>query len=116
MSPKKGTKAYKTETIQLFWGINPRTHIVEQVSLSRDGVIRLGSYSHVIHPSNKNRPDAEIRLVFELTDLFSVPTFLWSDENTKRRVEELRAKAAAQKVEAHEFAASGAIKSGPVEG
>ncbi len=116
MSPKKGTKAYKTETVQLYWGINPRTHSVEQVSLSRDGFIRRGGSAHLIHPSNKTRPESEIRLVFELTDLFGVPPFLWNDESTKRRVEELTAKATAQKAEAEKLSASGAIKSGPVRG
>jgi hypothetical protein len=67
------------------------------VSATRGGTLyRSGkggaSHSHVI--ATGETPQSEIRIVYKLTDLIEIPSHLWADETSKRRIAELEAKAA----------------------
>ena len=50
-------------------------------------------YSHLVHPSNKDKPLREAHIVFQLTDAFEVPVAFMDSEQTKKKVAELKAKA-----------------------
>jgi hypothetical protein len=70
------------------------------VSLSRRGELRKSGKdvelrTHCVAPGRD--PKSEVRITFGLTNVFSVPQALVDQESTKRRVEELRKRAAEMK-------------------
>ena len=88
------------EIIETLYGINPKTFDVETVSLNRGGELRkLGKdvEPRTHHVAHARDPKSEVRIVFGLTNVFSVPQALVDQESTKRRVEELRNRAAEMK-------------------
>lgn len=102
MGPKKGTKAYREEYIQVVYGISRETKTVRSVYVQRNGVLssmnRDGtSIRHPIKPGWT--AEREAGLIFGLTDTFMTPVGLSSDEFTKRRLAELEAKAHAMRDE-----------------
>jgi hypothetical protein len=84
------------EIIETLYGINPKTFEVETVSLNRSGELRnLGKDVESTHyVAHARDPKSEVRIAFGLTNVFSVPQALVDQETTKRRVEELRKRAA----------------------
>jgi hypothetical protein len=88
------------EIIETLYGINPKTFEVETVSLNRGGELRkLGKdvEPRTHHVAHARDPKSEARIAFGLTNVFSVPQALVDQESTKRRVEELRKRAAEMK-------------------
>ena len=93
------------EIIETLYGINPNTFEVETVSLNRGGELRktcedVELRTHYV--ATGRDPKSEVRITFGLTNVFSVPEALVDQESTKRRVEELRKKAAEMKRAASE--------------
>lgn len=106
------TKAYREAAIRQIWGINRITRRVESVSVHRDGVLsKLGpDLAYITHPIKPGwTAENEARLVFGLTETFSVPIELADSDYTKSRVEELKARTAAT------VDGTGPTKSGPFE-
>lgn len=104
MPPRKGTNAWKEEIIRTFYGINPKTFGIDSVSVSRGGTLTKWSsdghmHTHPIHHGGAERAQAEIVIVYDLTDLFSVIPGIEDSETTKRKINELRSKAALMKEE-----------------
>jgi hypothetical protein len=96
MAPRKRTNAYRAEYVLVHYGINPRTKSVDSVWESRDGTLSKGmpdGSSHQHQVVGNRRASDEIVIIWGLTDLFSVPAAMVSDETTKKLVEELRSKA-----------------------
>ena len=97
--PRKATKAYKNEVWEVFYGINPKTFEVESVSKSRGGVLtrwgKEGVHTHPILTGRQARN--EVVLVYGLTDIFVVNPHFENQESTRKRIEELKAKAAEMK-------------------
>ena len=88
------------EIIETLYGINPKTFEVETVSLHRGGELRkLGKdvEPRTHHVAHARDPKSEVRISFGLTNVFSVPQALVDQESTKKRVEELRKRAAEMK-------------------
>jgi hypothetical protein len=90
------TKYLHEETIATFYGINPRTFEVERVSLTRGRTLKKWTnakefMTHPIPPGR--RPKAEIVTAWGLTELIEVLPHESYSEGTKRKVDELRAKA-----------------------
>jgi hypothetical protein len=86
------------EIIETLYGINSKTFDVETVSLNRGGELRkLGKSGEPHHLARGRDPKSEVRIAFGLTNVFSVPQALVDQESTKRRVEELRKRAAEMK-------------------
>jgi hypothetical protein len=97
MEPKRGTKAYKEEYVNVYWGINPRSKLVERAYRRRDGVLAKMNPDGVtvLHPVKPGwTAEAEIGLVFGLRQVFGVPIAREDHESVKRRVAELKAQAA----------------------
>ena len=99
------TKGKGEEIFETLYGINPNTFEVETVSLSRGGELRKSGKdvelrTHCVAPGRD--PKSEVRITFGLTNVFSVPQALVDQESTKRRVEELRKRAAEMKRAASE--------------
>jgi hypothetical protein len=85
------------EIIETLYGINPKTFEVETVSLNRGGELRKSGKDvepRTHYVAHARDPKSEVRIAFGLTNVFSVPQALVEQESTKRRVEELRKKAA----------------------
>lgn len=92
---KPGTKAYKQEIVEVFYGINPRTKRVERVSRTRDGTLsKMGAdatfVTHHIMPDRK--AETEIVVVFHLTDVFGFPAGMEDAEFVKQKRKELEEK------------------------
>jgi len=99
---KKLTSRQKQEIISTFYGINPRTLQVDSVSVTREGRlsrrgIGVTFHTHLIHQGET--PRSEIGIVYELDHLIEIPTLLCNDDSSKRRLDELRARAAAMRSE-----------------
>ncbi len=93
---KKGTVAHRSEYVTVIYGIHAATKSVRSIYVQRDGKMigstsDGGSYTHHVGPGRRDETEAVI--VFGLSDVFSVPIAISDSENTKKRVEELRAKA-----------------------
>jgi hypothetical protein len=58
---------------------------------------KLGKSGEPHHLARGRDPKSEVRIAFGLTNAFSVPQALVDQESTKRRVEELRKRAAEMK-------------------
>ncbi|MGQ0558376.1 MAG: hypothetical protein ACT4OE_02140, partial [Sphingosinicella sp.] len=94
---KRGTKAYDREYTHVVYGIHRLTKTVKTVWMQRHRVLSaMGPdatfFTHAIKPGWT--AENEAALVFGLSDTFSVPAELSDSEFTKKRVEELREKAA----------------------
>lgn len=94
------TSRQKREIVSTFYGINPKTLQVDSVSLTREGRlsrhgIGVPYHTHLIRQGET--PRSEIAIVYELQHVIEIPTLLWNDEDSKRRVDELRARAAAMR-------------------
>ena len=101
----KPTKRSNDELVEDFYGINPSTFEVEQVSLTRGGVLSKFAkdgalFRHPIAPGRQAL--AEVIIVFHLTDIFSIHTQFENVDGTKKRIAELETKAAKMKAEAVE--------------
>jgi len=59
----------------------------------------------VIHTGET--PQSEIRIVFHLTDLIEIPSHLWADESSTKRIAELEAKAERMRAERDLLATDG---------
>jgi hypothetical protein len=99
------TRQKGEEIIETLYGINPNTFEVETVSLNRGRELRKSGKdvelrTHYVAPGRD--PKSEVRITFGLTNVFSVPQALVDQESTKKRVEELRKKAAEMKRAASE--------------
>ena len=92
---RKGTKAYRNETVEVFWGINRKRGRIESVYLTRGGVLSMMGEDAVTvtHPIMPGR-DAkhEIVVVFGLTDVFSAPAGMTDTAWVKLRRAELQEK------------------------
>lgn len=93
----KKHKASEEQTVAIVYGIDPRVKKVRTVWVQRNGVLsgsRLdGSmFSHRPHPNSN--PESEARLVFSLTDVFSVPIGMLDSASTAQKIAELEEKAA----------------------
>jgi len=102
------TRRENEEIVETYFGIDPKTFEVKTVSRTRGGTLTkwnrdLAPYSH--HIEHGRNAQAEVRIVFGLTDIFGVPEALVNSENTKNRVKELEVKAAEMKRQAEEAAA-----------
>jgi hypothetical protein len=105
----KRTKQSKEEIVKIFYGINSKTFEVESVSLTRGAVLtKFGKdLEYIRHPIAGRDARTEVVIVFHLTEIFSVSAQMSDAESTKKRIEELEAKAMRMKAEA---AAMGAEK------
>src|SRR5262249_8839393 len=95
---KKGTRAYKDETVAVYYGINAKTFQVERVSRTRGGMISKSGagglyHSTSIHPSNARSPEREVRLVYGLTEVIETAPQFESSEGFKASIEALKKKA-----------------------
>jgi hypothetical protein len=94
----KAPKAEKGAYIEVYFGINPRTKKVDRVFRTNDGKLEgkadTGAPRFVLIGPGRLALD-EVRIAFELTDLFVMPILLVDSERTKERVAELEAKATA---------------------
>ncbi len=93
--PKKGTKAYRDEITQIYWGINYTTKKVESVSRHRDGSLsKLGEdmryTKHAVGPGK--RIEAELLIVFGLSDTFSALSQDYDAPWVEKQKAELKAK------------------------
>ncbi len=91
------TSRQKEEFVSTFYGINHDTLQVDRVSVTRGGTLyRSGKgvpkHRHVI--ATGETPQSEIRIVYQLTHLIEIPSHLWADDYSKKRIAELEAKAA----------------------
>jgi hypothetical protein len=91
------TNRQKEETISIVYGINPQNFEVETVFVTRDGTIRKhgrrGLRTQVIAPGRQAH--SEIATVFGLIDVFETHPQFGESESTRRKLHQLRAKAAA---------------------
>ena len=90
------TKYQHEETITTFYGINPTTFEVERVSLTRGRTLKKWTKdaAFMTHPIPPGRqPKNEIVIMWGLTELIEVLPHESYSEGTKRKVDELRAKA-----------------------
>lgn len=97
VTPNRGTKAYNEETVEIYFGINPRTKRVQAVYRRRDNCLCTfnDDEQYIVHPIKPGwKGESEARLVFGLREIIAVPAALEGSEYTKKRIEELRAKAA----------------------
>ncbi len=90
----------KGDTVEIFYGINRNTLIVESVSLTNDGTMYKSLpdgqiVSRELAPGRSAK--AEMTIVFNLLDVVSFPPALDDTPNAKRVRAELEAKAAAMK-------------------
>lgn len=97
------TKQQESETVETFWGINPKTFEVECVSLTRGGMLR--KFNADMIQSNHavlfgRKPIHEVSIVWGLTDIISFPTIQDGSEYAKRGIAELKELAAKKKAEA----------------
>lgn len=100
--PSHLTSRQKEEIISTSCGINHDRCQVDRLSLTGAGTltrsgIGLPTYRHSIHTGET--PQAEIWTVFHLTDLIEIPSHLWADEYSKRRIAVLEAKAQRMRAE-----------------
>jgi hypothetical protein len=97
MRPQKGTKAYRQETVAVFYGIDPKTLTVQPVWLSRDRMLTtfVGEQlvSHFVMGARS--PSAEIVAAWGLTDILELTPA--TDARYSPRVKKLEAKAAAMR-------------------
>lgn len=98
----------KGEIVSTFYGINPTTLQVDSVSVTRGGTLyRHGkgvpNHTHVI--ATGETPQSEIQIVYQLMDLIEIPSRLWADEYSKKRVAGLEAKAERMRAERDAFQA-----------
>jgi len=96
------TSRQKQEVVSTFYGINPETLRVDSVSVTREGrLTRRGlgvpCHTHLIH--RWDTPRSAIAIVFHLEQVIELPMHLWHHEDSKRRVDELRARASAMRAE-----------------
>jgi hypothetical protein len=96
------TNQAKNETVAIYHGINPRTFEVETVYVTRDGHMTkygkdLDAYTH--YSAHGNLHEVEIRIVFELRDMFWVHPQFSNEASTRERLEELKAKATQMRAE-----------------
>jgi hypothetical protein len=94
---KKGTKAYEREYAWVVYGINPRMKRVQSVWVQRNGVLSgtRDDGTPVLHPIKPGwSNEREASLIFGLREVFSVPAELSDSDFTKKRLAELREKAA----------------------
>jgi hypothetical protein len=94
------TRRKGEEIIETLYGINPNTFEVETVSLNRGRELRKSGKDVELrthYVASGRDPKSEVRITFGLTNVFSVPQSLVDQESTKRRVEELRKRAAEMK-------------------
>jgi hypothetical protein len=94
---KRGTKAYNEEYLYIVYGISRTMKKVRSVWVQRNNVLVASgpdgtSARHAIKPGWT--AEREAALVFGLTDTFMTPAALSDSEHTKKRLEELREKAA----------------------
>lgn len=94
---KRGTKAYNEEYLFVVYGISRTTKKVRSVWVQRNNVLVASgpdgtSVRHPIKPGWT--AEREAALVFGLTDTFMTPAAMSDSEHTKKRLEELREKAA----------------------
>jgi hypothetical protein len=90
------TKRENEETVEIFYGINPRTFEVDSVFLTRGGTLRkhgrdlATATHHILHGRDAR---TEIIIVWHLTDLVSFAPAMSGGEFAKEQLAELRLKA-----------------------
>lgn len=90
------TVSEKSETVAVFYGINPRSFEVDTVFVTRDGHMTKygkGGFAHDHYNEHGNMHETEIKIVYGLTDLFNVRPELLNSELTKQQLENLRTRA-----------------------
>jgi len=95
---RKGTAAHRSEYVTIIYGIHRATKTIGSVYIQRDGkMVGSGANGMPItnHPGGR-LAESEAFIVFGLSDVFSVPVGLSSGEGTRRRLDELRTKAASE--------------------
>lgn len=97
MRPKKGTKAYKSEYVTVYMGINMLTFAVESVWESRDGTLS-GPNGGSAHTGSHRPGQGEATIVFNLTNVQSLPVYLYESHASRIR-KELEEKAAVMRAE-----------------
>ena len=104
------TSRQKEEIVSTIYGINHDRCQLDRVSVTRGGTLTrsgkgLPTYRHVIHTGET--PQSETQIVFHLTDLIEIPSHLWADEYSKKRIAELEAKAERMRAERDGLATDG---------
>jgi len=86
------------QIIETFYGINPVTFKIESVSLNRGGELSKWGRDAELkrHHMGDRDPQEEVRIVFGLTDVFSLQAHA-DDKSIKKRIEELRKRASEMK-------------------
>lgn len=95
--PKRGTKAYREEIVETYYGIHPATKRVQAVSRTRDGVLTAWTADerYITHPIKPGwSGEAETRLIFGLREIIAVRAGQEHTEYTKKRIEALGERAA----------------------
>lgn len=99
----KRTKRQDSEYMTVYYGINPKTFVVETVWRQRDGTLVKSAASGVggqHYPSKGRSAEHEIFVVWHLTDIISTPANLIDAEFAKESRKQIEEKAAAMKIEA----------------
>ena len=96
------TSRQKEEIVSTIYGIDRDRCQVDRVSVTRGGTLtRSGNgvptYRHVIHTGET--PQSEARIVFHFTHLIEIPSHLWADGDSERRIAKLEAQAERMRAE-----------------
>ncbi|MBP9871586.1 MAG: hypothetical protein KBC53_08855 [Nitrosomonas sp.] len=97
-------KNRQDDCIQILYGIN-RAFEVKSVYVYRSGKMTCGFNTHC--PQHGNNAQTEAAIVFNLSDILSVPPVLADSEHTQKQIDALQAKADEMKNVAATNATSG---------
>src|SRR5581483_2536609 len=94
MPRRSSSRANKDEITRVFFGIDPKTNTVDRVTATRGGKLTRYKnqrfYTHQTHSGYS--VDQEVRIVFELDDIFDTIPQLENSESVKAQIEELQTK------------------------
>lgn len=81
MSPKKGTRAHREEYIYVHYGIEMNSLEVHSVWEQRDGRLVGGMRNHHVMPGR--RADSELVIVFNLSEIRTLPVSMLATDGDK---------------------------------
>lgn len=94
---KKGTKAYRSEPIWIYYGINTNSLVVKTVWKARDGTLSGdGGYSHLPIPGKSD--ENELIITYDLTEIIGIAAHQLNDSGPRIRAM-LEEKASAMRAE-----------------
>src|SRR5258708_6630626 len=95
------TRANQEEIVTVFYGINPKDWAVDRISATRGGKLSRYKGGHVYsHQTHSGYAvESEVRIVFELEDIFSTTPLFENSDYVKDKRGQLQAKADRMRVE-----------------